>query len=39
MVPTVSVAELQEQADRRAQELRELDTAIQHVNWTADLAE
>ncbi len=38
-VPTVAVAELQRQADRQAQELRELDVAIQEVNWTTDLAE
>lgn len=38
-VPTVSVADLQRQADQQAQLLRELDVAIQEVNWTTDLAE
>jgi hypothetical protein len=36
---TVSVPDLRDQADQRARELRELDLAIQEVNWTTDLAD
>jgi hypothetical protein len=38
-VSTVDVNNLQKQADRLARELRELDTAIQGLNWTTDLIE
>jgi hypothetical protein len=35
--PTVSIAELQKQSDDLARQHRELDTAIQHMNWNVDL--
>lgn len=38
-VVTVNVAELQRDRDRLAKQYRELDTAIQAVNWSADLIE
>lgn len=39
MVPTVGVRELRREADTMAAELRELDTRMQEVNWTAELRE
>jgi hypothetical protein len=36
-VPTVNVAALRRQIDDLARQHRELDTAIQSVNWTTDL--
>lgn len=39
MVSTVDVAGLRRDADSAAAELRELDTRLQEVNWTADLQE
>lgn len=36
-VATVNVAELRRQSDKLAQQRRELDTAIQFINWTAEL--
>jgi UV DNA damage repair endonuclease len=36
---TVNVAEIQKQADRLAQEHRELDAKIQEVNWRTELLE
>ena len=36
-VATVNVAALRRQADELARQRRELDTAIQSVNWTVDL--
>lgn len=39
VLPTVEVASLRRQMDDIAQEKRELDIAIQAVNWTTDLAE
>jgi hypothetical protein len=38
-MPAIRVADLRQQADQRAQELRELDVAIQQMNWQVDLAE
>jgi len=38
-VSTVDVPEVQKKIDRLARELRELDTAIQGLNWTTDLIE
>lgn len=38
-LPAVDVKSLREEADRYAQEARELDTRIQEVNWTTDMAE
>jgi hypothetical protein len=38
-VTTVDIAKLQRQRDAIAKEYRELDTAIQAANWTADLVE
>lgn len=38
-VPTVDVAQLQRGRDTLARQYRELDTAIQAVNWVADLIE
>lgn len=35
---TVDVAAMRQQTDHLAQQFRELDTAIQEINWTADLA-
>jgi hypothetical protein len=35
--PTVSIAEMQKQYDELARQHRELDTAIQQMNWTVDL--
>ena len=39
VLPTVEVAPLRRQMDEVAQQRRELDIAIQAVNWTTDLAE
>ena len=39
VLPTVEVASLRRQMDEVARERRELDTAIQAVNWTTELAE
>lgn len=39
MVPTVDVGAVRRQADAAARERRELDTAIQGVNWSTDLAD
>ena len=39
LIPSVSVAPLQKERDALAKEYRDLDTAIQSVNWTADLVE
>jgi hypothetical protein len=36
-MPTVSIAELQKQYDDLARQHRELDTAIQQMNWNVDL--
>jgi hypothetical protein len=36
---TVDIAAIQQQADRLAQEYRELDTRIQAANWLIDLLE
>ena len=38
-VATVDVAALRRQSDELARQRRELDTAIQSVNWTVDLVE
>ncbi len=38
-VSTVSPAEMQRQADDISQQYRELDTAIQAMNWNTDLVE
>lgn len=37
LIPTVHVASLQKERDALAQQYRNLDTAIQAVNWTVDL--
>ncbi len=37
--PTVNIAELQGQVDDISRQYRELDTAIQQLNWTVDLTE
>lgn len=37
--PTVNIAELQGQVDDLSRQYRELDTAIQQLNWTVDLTE
>ena len=37
MVPTVDVGAVRRQADAAARERRELDTAIQGVNWSTEL--
>ncbi|HEY1016623.1 MAG TPA: DIP1984 family protein [Herpetosiphonaceae bacterium] len=39
LVSTLDLAQLQRGRDLLAKEYRELDTAIQSVNWTAELAE
>jgi hypothetical protein len=39
ILPTVDVAPLRQQMDEVARERRELDTAIQSVNWTTELEE
>lgn len=39
LLPTIEPRELHEQAEAVAKELRELDLAIQEVNWTTQLAE
>jgi hypothetical protein len=39
MLSALPVAQLREQADGLAQELRELDVRIQRTNWEADLLE
>lgn len=36
-LPTVSVADLQQQADGLSRDLRELDVAIQQTNWQVDV--
>ncbi len=38
-VSTVNVAEVQQQADAWAGQRRQIDTRIQELNWTVDLAE
>lgn len=38
-VPTVNVSDWRKKADKYAKEYRELDAAIQAVNWSADLKE
>ena len=38
-LPTVNVAEIQRQVDDVSRQYRELDTAIQQMNWTIDLIE
>lgn len=38
-VVTLDIAQLQRDRDRLAKQYRELDTAIQAVNWSADLLE
>lgn len=38
-LPTVNVAEIQQQVDDVSRQYRELDTAIQQMNWTIDLIE
>ncbi|MCC6616278.1 MAG: DIP1984 family protein [Anaerolineae bacterium] len=38
-VPTVSVADLQQQADRVSRDLRELDVIIQQTNWQVDVVD
>lgn len=38
-VSTVNVSELRQQADALAKQYRELDTAIQSLNWTIELQE
>jgi len=37
--PTVNIGELQQQVDDLSRQYRELDTAIQQLNWTIDLIE
>ena len=37
MVPTVDVGAVRRQADASARERRELDTAIQGINWSTEL--
>ena len=37
LIPTIAPRQLRERADRVAQDLRELDLAIQEVNWTTEL--
>lgn len=37
MVSAVPIAEYQKEADDLARRFRELDTAVQAMNWTADL--
>jgi hypothetical protein len=39
MVPTIKVADLNEEIDGLAKQRRQLDTAIQAHNWTTDLVE
>src|SRR5205823_14635235 len=39
ILPTVDVSDLRRRADELARERRELDTAIQETNWTAELVE
>lgn len=38
-IPTINVAEMQQQVDDLSRQYRELDTAIQQLNWTIDLIE
>lgn len=38
-VPTVDVAELRQEVDQLAKAYRELDAAIQAVNWTVEMEE
>ena len=38
-LPTVNVAEIQQQVDDISRQYRELDTTIQQMNWTIDLIE
>jgi hypothetical protein len=37
MIPALPVAELRDEADDLARQLREVDTRIQRANWEADL--
>lgn len=37
--PTINIAEIQKQVDDLSRQYRELDTAIQQLNWTIDLIE
>ncbi|GAB5490384.1 MAG: DIP1984 family protein [Phototrophicaceae bacterium] len=37
--PTVNVADIQKQVDDLSLQYRELDTAVQQMNWTVDLIE
>ena len=37
--PTVNVADIQKQVDDLSRQYRELDTAVQQMNWTVDLIE
>ncbi|MDQ7026144.1 MAG: DIP1984 family protein [Anaerolineae bacterium] len=38
-LPTVNIADIQKQVDGISRQYRELDTAIQRLNWTIDLIE
>lgn len=38
-LPTVNIAEIQQQVDDVSRQYRELDTTIQQMNWTIDLIE
>ena len=38
-LPTINIAEIQKQMDDLSRQYRELDTAIQQLNWTIDLIE
>lgn len=38
-LPTVKIADMQRQVDDLSRQYRELDTAIQQMNWTIDLIE
>ena len=37
--PTINIAEIQKQIDDLSRQYRELDTAVQQLNWTIDLIE
>ena len=37
-IPKITLKELTEEYDKYSKALRQLDTAIQQTNWTADLA-
>ena len=39
ILSTVAVAEQQKQLDDLSRDLREIDTELQRMNWTADLIE